>query len=133
MTFYPRYNKTYPSKDSKIKEFAERKEKGIADYTTKQEISITVQSALRDAVSWCVNHPDWKEKQSDEDRISWIDTTAKRLLNFYAENKPKYSELYENLKRRRKEIEEKEAIAETIEIGNDDNGTYNDHLEEIKE
>lgn len=116
MNYYPRYNKSYPSKDSKIKEFAERKEKGIADYTTKQEIAITVQSALRDAMAWCVNHPDWKEKQSDEDRLKWMDETTKKLIEFYASNKPKYSELYENLKSRRKEIEEKEISARGIEM-----------------
>lgn len=138
MTFYkPQYNKTFPSKTTEIKQAMERKERGIADYTTKQEVSIAVQSALRDSFLWCINHPDWKENQTDEARLEWVDDTAKRLVRFYADKKIEYAELYENLKGRHREVEEKEELSEAIEIGSDEpreegGETFDEHLESIK-
>lgn len=110
------FYKKYPSKEGQIQKAMERKEKGIADYTTRQEISIAVQSAMRDAFLWCVHHPDWKQDMENDVRFSWIDETAKKLVEFYAIKKMEYAELYENLKCRHREIREKEEEARHIEM-----------------
>lgn len=113
---YNNFQRTTPSKDSSIKKFVERKERGIADYTTKQEISIAVQSALRDAVLYCVNQTDWKKEMTDEQRFEWLDEISKRFVEFYAVKKIEFAELYQSIKGRHQEIMDKVETDDSIEI-----------------
>ena len=117
MTYYKKqfFTPTY-NKKADIEKMVERKERGIADYTSKQEVSIAVSAAMRDASNYCINHPDWKTDLSLTQRFEWIDEVAKKFIEFYASKRPDYSELYMDIKSRPQEIINKEETAREIEI-----------------
>ena len=104
------------NKNSQIEKNMARKEQGIKDYSEKQEISICVTAAIRDAVNYCVNHPHWKDafENDFEDRLAWINEIAQKFVEFYAQKKIEFSDLYILLKGRQNSIREKEIAAKKI-------------------
>lgn len=92
-----------------------RKEQGISNYQKQQEVSIAVTSAMRDAVAWCINHPDWKVEQSPEERFAWIDRVVRDFLEFSARNRFTYGEIYERIKDRMTKLREEEEIDRELE------------------
>jgi len=106
-----------PVASDKFKEFQDKKEKSIAKFTDKREISIIRTSSINDAVAWCTKHPDWSKKMTEEQRWDWVRTVAKQFVEFFAIDGQELDELLANGRDRVEEIREKEKAAVEIEVG----------------
>lgn len=94
----PAYEATkQPVVEDRIRESMLRKEQKIADHIENKEMSIVITSSIRDAVLFCTNHPIWQTTKSESDRFAWIDTVARKFIEYHVTERPTHEALYSSL------------------------------------